>query len=252
MDEINRLTPVQKKYHENATKAYQREYQFSCRENDSSCDTYPAISASEINRFLRTESINDKGKSLFPLAEQNKTFIRYIMQVIHGIDDKMKLNHDSTTTFYRGIPWSIYIEMKKQNMLINKSYTSSTRSIDVAYRFTDQNKDPSKNIILQFNIPTTIYIYDYQNSHQEDEVLIERNTQFIIPSQEEEKPMQKYRIIPTMLEKYQPFSSFQRTSMNVEYVPINYNDTYPMLTYLFKKTKNKESLESIPIWNVRF
>jgi hypothetical protein len=237
-------SPNYQKYRENATKAYQTEYRYSC-EGDSSC-SYPNISASEINSFLRTEMINDKGVSLFPYIEENKTFIKYIMQVVHGIDERMVPNTDDITTFYRGISWSVYKQMAANNLLINKSYTSSTRNLEVAYSFTEKSKDPSKNIILQFNIPININIYDFGDSHEENEVLIQRNTQFISPAQKETKIDTKYRIIPVVLLPYTiPLPN--KISTRLEYPSVEYSKQYPTVFETMKKTNPDKT---VLIWDL--
>ena len=141
-------------------------------------DVYKGDSYTEINDFLRKnteEYINNS----------NSILTRYIKE----IDSKMTNNGElNNVLLYRGIGNGVIpaIISGSSGILINKAYTSCTFKLHIAKNFLDENDECC---ILVFNIPENIKYYIYKDDNDEQEVLIQRNTQFIIDISNSKPPI---------------------------------------------------------------
>jgi hypothetical protein len=185
---------VSKEYSKNALKAYKEQYIYDKESN------YPSISASEINSFLRSPYyISDSGK---PTKRFNDITVKYISKIICSIDKQLTPSIDTDTIYYRGIPMNIYNSIKSlpDKIMTNKAYTSCTKNINVAKDFAGK-----KGAVIYFKIPDNIKIYTYKDRNgkkdDEEETLIQRNTQFILHPHTE-KIENGYTIAYVTLEKY--------------------------------------------------
>ena len=131
-----------------------------------------------------------------------------IVKHIKNIDKEMKNNNLKNVIVYRGINMSLLLNLKNMgsNVLVNKGYTSSSLDIEKSKMFTDEN------CILRFIIPNNLktYIYEYKKNISENlnekEILIQRNTQFVINNMEDIK---ENKIYDAVLSNYIPPKSIQ-------------------------------------------
>lgn len=134
-----------------------------------------------INDMLRDSNFEEK---LLELNKSDKT-VRYIRQ----IDSKLKYNNLKNEIFYRGMSGPLIPLLLKNgsNIIVNTAYTSSTLSMETTKSFTDEDGC----CILIFKIPDSIktHIYEYKGNYTESEVLIQRNTQFIIDTKKSMHPI---------------------------------------------------------------
>jgi len=146
-----------------------------------------------INLFLRDDS--DK---------HTDNRINKIMEMIYEIDSHMKNNDLEGTIYFRGIATDIKnIINNNDGVIINKSYTSCSRKLVEAKKYTDDSEDGC--CILVFSIPPNIKTHIFGNQ-KEGEVLIERNTQFIIDTKNSRHPLynavlSKWSITPLPIKK---------------------------------------------------
>lgn len=227
-----------KQYSKNALKAYKEQYIY---EKDDSI-IYPSISASEINSFLRLPyTISDSGtkKDKF-----NEITVKYISKIINSIDKQLNFSTDNESIYYRGIPMNIYSSLKSlpDKIMTNKAYTSCSKNITVAKDFAGK-----KGAILCFKIPKNIKVYSYADTDgekdEEEEILIQRNTQFILHPNTE-KIDDGYTIAFVTLTKYT--SSY---IINNEYTSdIRLQSIISKLTAFLKET-NRKNHTSIKLWD---
>jgi len=131
-----------------------------------------------------------------------------IVKHIKNIDKVMKNNNLKNVIVYRGINMSLLLNLKNMgsNVLVNKGYTSSSLDIEKSKMFTDEN------CILRFIIPNNLktHIYEYKKNISENlnekEILIQRNTQFVINNMEDIK---ENKIYDAVLSNYIPPKSIQ-------------------------------------------
>lgn len=131
-----------------------------------------------------------------------------IVKHIKNIDKAMKNNNLKNVIVYRGINMSLLVNLKNMgsNVLVNKGYTSSSLDIEKSKMFTDEN------CILRFIIPNNLktHIYEYKKNISENlnekEILIQRNTQFVINNMEDIK---ENKIYDAVLSNYIPPKSIQ-------------------------------------------
>lgn len=151
---------------------------------------YQGTGYGKINNFLRemsNESVINNNKD-DPIVEH-----------ILNIDRGMKYNKLNNMLMFRGINSSL-IKNLPSNVLVNKAYSSATPDFNIASNFTDDC------CILSFIIPDDIktYIYDYKNitskNLKEQEVLLQRNTQFVNITQDKYNP----NLYNAVLTKYKP------------------------------------------------
>jgi len=103
-----------------------------------------------------------------------------IIQHINNIDSQLKYNHYENL-YFRGISGSFIPQsiQSSSSIIINTAFTSTTSNEHTAQSFVDGEGC----CILVFKIPSSLKTYQYSYSgYSEDEVLIERNTQFKIVS----------------------------------------------------------------------
>lgn len=133
---------------------------------------YQGLGYDQINSFIRDPGFNNK------LLKDHKS--DETVDHINNIDVMMEYNDLKGKIFYRGIadpliPMSIKYG---SNVLVNRAYTSSTTDLDIIKSYVNQDGC----CILKFLIPANIqtYIYRYSGAYTEKEVLIQRDTQFVI------------------------------------------------------------------------
>ena len=160
---------------------------------------YQGTGYGEINDFLR--QIMDERT-----IEDNHSFP--IVKHIKNIDKIMNNNNLNNVIVYRGINIGLLLNLKNigSNVLVNKGYTSSSLDIGKSKMFAYEN------CILRFVIPNKLktYIYKYKKNVSENlnekEILIQRNTQFVINNMDDIKPN---KIYDAVLSNYTPPKSVQ-------------------------------------------
>ena len=133
---------------------------------------------SSINTFLR--SATDEVIKNNPNHE--------IVKMVNEIDSQMTFNETiNDIIYYRGISTDIkYTIDNNDGVIINKAYTSCSNSIDEAKKYMNDSNNGC--CILVFKIPLDIKTYIFENQ-KEGEVLIERNTQFVIDTENSRHPI---------------------------------------------------------------
>ena len=133
---------------------------------------YDKIRYSNINYFLRSDFISDSGEELITKFKNRDKKTKRICAIIRSLDSKLKTSK-APIKVYRGIPMTMFNSIMKQTgVLVNKAYTSSSLSIEVAQNFG--------KVVLEFTIPVGIKSYVFGNDEDDElEVLIERNTQLV-------------------------------------------------------------------------
>lgn len=153
------------------------------------------IGSDRINLFLRNNHITDDGSELVSFTTHGKT-VEKICAAIRNIDKRL-INNTKEIKVYRGISGDFYKSLKLTGCIINKSYTSSTTNKDTAIAFSQGD---TTGVVLVFVIPPGIRIHKYTGL-DEDEILIERNTQFINFVEEYDKET-NVLFVKTILVKY--------------------------------------------------
>lgn len=164
-----------------------------------SMEFYQGTGYGEINDFLR--QVMDERTIEDNPSDPTVTHIK-------NIDKMMKNNNLKNVIVYRGINKSLLLNLKNtgSNVLVNKGYTSSSLDIEKSKMFADEN------CILRFVIPHNLktHIYEYNKNISENlnekEILIERNTQFVINGMDDIKPNKVYDAV---LCNYTPPKSVQ-------------------------------------------
>lgn len=123
---------------------------------------YNGIGYSQINLFLR--HVKD-----FALFIPETPRMRFIYDTIQGIDRSMEVNEEPIMA-YRGVSLDFYLSLPS-NEIINKGYTSTTTSLEVALGYANDG------VLLRFVIPPGMGIYRYKHDY-EKEILVQRNTKF--------------------------------------------------------------------------
>src|SRR5579872_3008655 len=143
-----------------------------------------------INSILRTETVPmDRDKLSENLRQLN------IFKDIYTIDSLMKYDPDlNGKLLYRGFD-SIDLEniLSETGVIVNKSFSSSSPNLEIAWKFTSQFK--RKCCVIVFSVPPEIKSIDiddiisssigvitpseFDGIHFEHEILIQRNTQFV-------------------------------------------------------------------------
>ena len=137
-----------------------------------SLKNYKELKYGEINKFIREATNTEKLLKDNP----NDVVVRDIVNIDSMMYNDGKLNK---RWMYRGfskglIP--VVLEVS-DGVIVNKSYSSSTFLLDNAKKFIDTE---TGCCVLMFVIPSDIKYYEYKGDNNETEVLIQRNTQFII------------------------------------------------------------------------
>lgn len=166
---------------------------------NNSIKFYQGTGYGEINDFLR--QVMDER-----IIEDNTS--DPTVKHIKNIDRIMKNNNLKNVIVYRGIKMSLLLNLKNMssNVLVNKGYTSSSLDIEKSKMFTDEN------CILRFIIPNNLktHIYEYKKNISENlnekEILIQRNTQFVINDMEDIK---ENKIYDAVLSNYIPPKSIR-------------------------------------------
>lgn len=145
---------------------------------------YKELGYGEINKFLREASDISK------IIKENPS--DYTVRQILEIDSHMSNNGElRNTLLYKGmsggfIPMSIEAS---SGVIINKSYVSSSLTLDSANEFVSDDGC----CVICFTIPDNIKYYKYgievNKKDREQEILIERNTQFVINVEESNYPV---------------------------------------------------------------
>lgn len=140
-------------------------------------DTYKGDSYHEINAFLR-ENID--------LSKQpNNILVRYINEIDSNMTNNGELNN---VVLYRGIGNGVIpaVISGSSGILVNKAYTSCSFRMDIAKNFLEEDDECC---VLVFSIPSNVKYYIYKDDNDEQEVLIQRNTQFTIDITNSQPPV---------------------------------------------------------------
>lgn len=133
---------------------------------------HEGIGAERVNNFLRSNHIQDNGNEIPIFTTHNKT-MKKICAMIQSIDSKL-LPTSKPIRVYRGISGDFYNSLRNTGVIVNKGYTSSSLSLEQAIAFSQGYE---RGVVLEFVIPSGMKIHKYGGAEQE--VLIERNTQFV-------------------------------------------------------------------------
>ena len=109
-----------------------------------------------------------------------------IVKMVNEIDRYMIHNNTENTIYYRGIATDINDINNNGGVIVNKAYTSCSNSIDEAKKYMDDSEKGC--CVIVFKIPPDIKTHIFENQ-QEGEVLIERNTQFVIDINNSRPPL---------------------------------------------------------------
>ena len=146
-----------------------------------SLEKYKGIYYDQINTFLRDSVIPSVISDNFLKQSKNHIVIKDII----NIDSVMSTDgYDSLKTIllYRGVSAHHLQMIKEQGVIVNISYTSCSKDIDVSVGFSGNNGC----CLLVFTMPENINFVDYENrkfgfteeDDDEKEVLFQRNTMF--------------------------------------------------------------------------
>lgn len=145
---------------------------------------------SYINKFIR------EAKDISKTIKENPD--DEVVKIIKELDSYMILHQEEEDKryFFRGIGSGVIpIALEySSGILVNKSYSSCTFILDKAMEFTSDDKC----CILQFTIPSDIKYHKFIDQ-REGEILLERNTQFIIDVDNSKHP-----VYSAILTKYIP------------------------------------------------
>lgn len=120
-----------------------------------------------------------------------------IVKHIINIDKMMKNNNLKNTVVFRGVNG---IDLNRFPVLVNKAFTSTSTNKIIANQFSGDDC-----CIIRFTIPDNIktILFEYNKNTsaalKEDEILIERNTQFV-----DIKPSPIPKVFDAILKKYSP------------------------------------------------
>jgi len=131
---------------------------------------YQSLGYGKINSFLRDPDFKES------LLETNSD--DEIVNHINNIDSKLKYNY-LPDIYFRGISGSFIPQavQSSSGIIVNTAFTSTTSNEKVVQSFVDNNGC----CILVFKIPPNLKTHKYSYSgYSEDEILVERNTQFKI------------------------------------------------------------------------
>jgi len=132
-----------------------------------------------INKFVR-EASNDISDIIKTNPEDP------MVKIINELDRNMTQSGDNSVVFYRGLDNGLIpliIEVSS-GVLVNKSYSSCTTVVNKAKEFVSD----SGCCILAFTIPPGVKYHKFVDQ-RENEVLLERNTQFIINEKDSNHPI---------------------------------------------------------------
>lgn len=195
-----------KYYNDNALKAYKKDIR---PYNDILNEDY---SYSVINTFLNKYNIDDNGNMMISnkIYKKDKNIIQNILEIITSIDALMK-NNTLSKKLYKGFT---HIHKKTLDLnitpIVYKGFNSITDDYDTAVDFANQNQDLNFNILLEIeinnknNIIKSININEYIDDDDEDEILLERNTQFSNFKFIKYDDKNKVYVYSTILSKYTP------------------------------------------------
>lgn len=143
---------------------------------NKSLSEYRGSGYGKINKLLRSNTI-PTGAGLTNLLKESKKTLEYdTLKHIQNIDNAMKSHNYSKLILYRGITG---IEGKYPgDTITHTNYLSTSLFRESAAKFMD------KCCIVYFYLPSTMKIHEYKDKQTaknvEGEILVERNTQFII------------------------------------------------------------------------
>lgn len=141
----------------------------------------------DINSFLRDPDFKE---SILNTHKQDP-----IVKHINNIDSMMSFKDHGDKVFYRGIGSTLIPETLNSgsNVIINRGYSSSTDDRKITKSYTDNYGC----CLLIFTIPKNIKTFEYKykkGGYSESEVLIQRNTQFIIDEKSSSHPIYLARL----------------------------------------------------------
>jgi hypothetical protein len=209
---INTESKSRKKYYdENALKAYKEDIKsYKKGSNNDMNYTYELI-----NGFLQINNVNNYGINLINIktTKVNKERAKNIIKIIKGIDRRM-VPYNSKEILYKGITHISKITLDNRIPFIYKSYNSTTTDYKTAISFANAEKDEYR-ILLRLTINPAIKVYNYKDTDNEFEFLLQRNTiisNFVFTRYDEKNKVYVYDAI---VSKYNPYPLFipQKTSL---------------------------------------
>lgn len=111
------------------------------------------------------------------LEDYKTIFKSYIYDLMKIFNKAPKLT--SRLIVYRGIKDEYHLLNKKENIFVNKLFSSTTFLFDVAYKFVDKNKGIIQRITIDIGIPI-LFLEGITLNTREYEILLPINTYYII------------------------------------------------------------------------
>ncbi len=182
---------------------------------------------SDINTLLRSNT---------PLDDMPPLLRRHI----ENIDSKMKKG-DRNITLYRGVKGlhnflNYYESNSGSPTLIELAFCSSSKKLQVVQKeFVDKNGC----CVLAFTLPPNIKRYDFQDDRYEAEVLIQRNVQFILES--DEPVIDKSRNLQIYSAVVKPYDPPLITKKDEKLLDQTHNE----IALEIQQEENKEDLDDI-------
>lgn len=146
---------------------------------DDIIDPYKSIQAYKGEYYYDINSLLRQGLTLKQIEHQNPIIAKHIQ----NIDSQMKKG--SEIVLFRGVKGlnnflQFFDEEKSSPVLVELAFCSASKDINVTPNFVDRDGC----CVLSFTLPSNIKRYDFKDKKYESEVLIERNIQFILESDE--------------------------------------------------------------------
>jgi hypothetical protein len=113
----------------------------------------------------------------YSIKDYNPIFISYIKDLMKIFNKAPKLT--SKLIVYRGIKDDYHVLNKKEDIFVNKLFSSTTFLFDVAYRYLDKKKGIMQRITIDKGIPI-LFLEGITLNTGEYEILLPINTYYII------------------------------------------------------------------------
>ena len=234
-------TKSRKKYYDvNALKAYKEDIKsYKKGSNNEINYTYELI-----NGFLQINNVNTDGINLINIktTKVNKRRAKNIIEIVKGIDRRMT-QYNSKKQLYKGITHISKRTLDENTPIIYKSYNSTTTDYQTAVSFTNPENDEYR-IVLILTIDPAIKGYDYKDTDNESEILLERNTiisNFIFNSYDKKNKIYLYNAI---VSKYNPEPLFIPPKASPDFLNFKLNkDISPKEMKIFDINKTLKKLK---------
>jgi hypothetical protein len=210
-------------YDKNALKAYKEDIKSYKKgiENDS------YYSYETINDFLKVNNVNIDGINLINIktTKVNREKAKNIIEIVKGIDKRM-VPYTSKNKLYKGITHISKRTLDDNMCVIYKSYSSTTIDYQIAASFANTETDDYR-IVLILTVQPEIKVYNYMDKHNENEILLERNTiisNFVYNSYDKKNNVHVYEAI---VSKYNPLPLYIPSKGSPDFLNLKINKNLP-------------------------